>query len=247
MTDNPRLVFMDIETAPNLSWVWGWYEQNVIDVECPWYILSFAYRVQGETETHVHALCDYPGYTKDRENDSRLCLDLWKLFDTADILIGHNSDAFDIKKANARFLVHGLRPPAPYKSIDTLKLAKRNFKFDSNKLANLGNFLGLGGKVPHIGFGLWRGCMEGDLKSWETMKEYNKRDVELLEKVYEHLRPWADNHPDLSLFHPGVHTCPSCQSVKVQRRGVSLARTRRYQRYQCTDCGAWSKGELIRL
>lgn len=245
--DGPKIVLFDIETAPNLSWVWGWYEQNVIDVECPWYILSFAYKFLGEDETYVHALCDYPGYKKDRENDLSLCQDLWKVFDEADVLIGHNSDAFDIKKANARFVAHGFKPPSPYKSVDTLKLAKRNFKFDSNKLGNLGDFLGLGGKVPHTGFSLWRGCMDGDPKAWATMKDYNARDVELLEKVYEQLRPWAVNHPDLSVFHEGPdHICPSCQSTKVQRRGMYVARTRKYQRYACTDCGAWSKGELVK-
>lgn len=240
-----KIALFDIETAPLLSWVWGRYEQNVIAVEEDWYMLAVSWKWVGENKIHTRALCDYPKYDPDTEDDKLLCQDLWKVFDEADVLIGHNSDAFDIRKANARFVYHGMQPPSPYKSIDTLKLAKRNFRFDSNKLNDLGQLLGLGEKVPHSGFGLWKGCMTGDKASWKIMKDYNARDVDLLEKVYERLRPWSSTLPNLSLF-TGGHTCPSCQSPKLQKRGFMTALTRKYQRYQCTECGHWSKGELLK-
>jgi hypothetical protein len=241
----PKIALFDIETAPSLGWVWQLRETDVIDVQSAWYILSFAYKWLGEDKIRTVALPDFPRYRRDREDDSKLVKQLWSIFDEADILIAHNGDGFDIKKANARFLFHGLNPPTPYKSIDTLKVARRHFRFDSNRLNDLGKFLGVGKKLPHTGFHLWKGCMSGDLAAWKTMRRYNARDVELLERVYLKLRPWFANHPDLNLYTEG-DGCPTCQSENMERRGVYTSKTRKYQRWVCDDCGSWTKGDLIK-
>lgn len=245
MANSPRIALFDIETAPNLSYVWGHYEQNVLDVEVPWHMLCFAYKWLGEKKIKTHALIDYRGYKKDRTNDAPLIEDLWKVFDEADIIIGHNGDRFDIKKANARFIAHGLKPPSPFKSIDTLKIARRHFKFDSNKLNDLGKYLKVGRKLPHTGFKLWMDCMAGDPKSWNLMRRYNARDVELLEAVYEKIKPWASGHPNLNVYTQS-NSCPTCQSHNIQRRGIAVTKSRRYQRMQCLDCGAWASGSIIK-
>ena len=82
-------------------------------------------------------------------------------------------DEFDIKKANARFIYHGLKPTKFYLSIDTKKVAKKYFKFDSNSLSSLGEYLGLGEKVDTGGYSLWKGCLLGDPASWKKMKMRN--------------------------------------------------------------------------
>src|ERR1035437_5750157 len=199
----PKICFFDIETAPSLGYFWGkLWETNIIDVQAPWYMLSFAYKWLGENKIHTRALPDYPIFKKDKENDKELVEDLHDLFDQADILIAHNGDRFDIRKTNARFIMQGLRPPSPYKTIDTLKAARRHFQFESNKLNDLGQYLKLGRKLPHTGFDLWKRCMTGEKAAWQTMRDYNARDVELLEKVYEKLKPYMTNHPDLGVYEP---------------------------------------------
>ena len=40
----------------------------------------------------------------------------------------------------------------------------------------------------------------------------------------------------------GSSRCPKCGSGKVQRRGVAVAQTRTYLRYQCQSCGGWFRG-----
>src|SRR5271154_1089112 len=183
---SPKVLLLDIETAPNLSWVWGRWEQNVIDVHTDWYMLSFAWKWQGTDIVRCRALPDYPKiYAKDRENDHDLVLDLWDLLDKADIVIAHNGDAFDLKKSFARFAFHRMKPPSPFKTIDTLKIARKFFKFDSNKLDDLGHTLGCGRKLPHTGKHLWLGCMHGKAGAWALMKRYNQHDIILLERVYE--------------------------------------------------------------
>jgi predicted RNA-binding Zn-ribbon protein involved in translation (DUF1610 family) len=243
--ETAKIAFIDIETAPSLGWVWGKWEQNVIDFKRDWYMLSFAVKWVGSKKVETHGLIDYPGYKKDMENDKLLVEDLWKVFDQADVLIGHNGDAFDIRKANSRFLTHGLVPPSPYKTVDTLKIARRAFKFDSNKLDDLGRYLGLGRKLPHTGFNLWRGCMTGDKKSWDLMLRYNGHDVELLEDVYYAVRAWAPVHPNVN--RGILDACPKCGSKHVQRRGFSYTLLRQKQRYNCQSCHGWYEGSARKV
>lgn len=238
-----KIALLDIETAPNLGWVWGMWEQNVIDFKKSWYMLSFSVKWLGDKRGKTYALPDFgPQYNKDPECDKALVKELWKVLDEADIVIAHNGDAFDIKKSNARFIAHNLPPPRPFKTIDTLKIARRHFKFDSNKLDNLGQYLGVGRKMPHTGKHLWLGCMRGEPRAWRMMRRYNAADVELLERVYLRLRPWATTHPNLNNYTRACG-CPTCQSKNIHKRGFQVTRRGKYPRLHCQDCGAWSRGD----
>ncbi len=238
-----NVLLVDVETAPNLGWTWGMYEQNVIDLKTSWYMLSFAAKWLGDKKVKTWALPDYPSYKKNKEDDSNLVGALWGLYNQADVVIAHNGDKFDIKKSNARFIKHGLNPPAPYKQIDTLKVARGRFAFTSNRLNDLAKYLKIGQKLPHTGFHLWQGCMTGDEKSWRLMRKYNAHDVDLLEQVYLRMRPWMVNHPNLTMYGDKVG-CPACQSVNIQRRGFNVARTRKTPRFQCQSCGNWWAGKV---
>lgn len=99
---------------------------------------------------------------------------------------------------------------------------------------------GLGGKVEHKGFDLWLGCMAKKPDDWATMERYNKHDVVLLEQVYERLQPWIKNHPNRSVYE-GHPCCPNCGSERSQSRGFAVAKTMRYQRLQCLECGTWHR------
>lgn len=237
-----KILYWDVETAPLLSRVWSRYEANSIYVEEDWYMLSFAYKWDHEKKAHCKSLIDYPLYKKDPENDLELIKDLWKLLDEASVVIHHNGDRFDLKKANSKIIQHGLRPYSPLKTIDTLKEARKHFSFSSNRLNDLGEILGLGGKFEHSGYSMWKGCLEGDMKAWESMIKYNKRDVILLEDVYKALRPWTTS-TNLGLqVDDGELKCPKCGSDKIQKRGFSYSNSGKYQRFQCCSCGGWSRG-----
>lgn len=244
MNRKPRVLIYDIENTPTVVTTWSLWESNAIETLEEWYILSYAYKWLGEDKVHVVSLPDFKGYKKDRKNDKQLCESLKKLFDEADIVVAHNGDQHDQKKSNARFIYHGIEPPSPYKSIDTKKIAKKYFKFNSNSLNNLCQYFEIGGKLSHTGMSLWRGCMEGDMKSWKTMCKYNKQDVVLLEKIYLKLRPWMTAHPNQNVITGNTMCCPKCQSDKMQKRGFGITNTRRYQRWQCQDCAGWSQSPL---
>lgn len=242
----PRIAFYDLENAPSLGWYYDrWKEGNIVADEQDWFMLSFAWQWADEDRVHCRALCDYPGYKKNKKDDAHLIKDLWKLFDEADILVAHNGDKFDRRKSNARFLGCNLPPPSPYKTIDTLKVARKQFALPSNSLAALGQFLGLGDKLATTGWHTWRGCIDGDPKAWALEKRYNKRDVTLLKGVYGRLRPWIPNHPDLRKY-TDRSGCPKCGSQRVQCRGFDKTMTQKKQRMQCQDCGGWYQGRAIK-
>ena len=242
----PRILLYDIETAPNLAYVWGKWEQDVIAFKEEWYMITFSWKWLGEKDTHVLSLPSFKRYSKDKTDDKNLIVALWELFDEADIVIAHNGNSFDQKKTNARFIYHGLPPPSPYKQIDTKLIAKRYFNFNSNSLNDLGQYLKLGEKLKTGGFDLWLGCLSGDKKSWKTMCDYNKQDVILLEKVYLKLRGWDQQHPNVNLISGDKTNCPSCGSDHYKKRGLNYTKVHTYQGYQCLDCGRRFQGELIK-
>jgi len=184
-----RVLLYDIETSPNLGYVWGKYEQNILgDFVQERQIISFAWKWLGEKEVQVVRV-------DNKLNNFGIVKILWALMDRADVVVAHNGMAFDDKLSYTEFVLHGLKPPARHKSVDTLKVVKKFFKFNSNKLNDLGKRLGLGEKVQTGGFQLWVGCLKNDPAAWKKMMEYNKQDVVLLEKVYHRILPWITNHP----------------------------------------------------
>lgn len=137
---------------------------------------------------------------------------------------------------NREFLKHKLEPPSPYKQIDLYRVCKGAFRFESNKLKAILKELGLENKLEHEGFQLWVDCMDGKPSAWKKMRAYNRNDVAILEPLYERLRPWIDKHPALAGL--GL-ACPKCGSGNAQRRGVTVATSQTYTRFQCQDCGGW--------
>ena len=235
-----KILLYDIETSPNFGAYFQLYrEGNIVWTEKHWYMLSFAWKWLDGKKTTVHALPDYKTYKKDPENDIELVKELWSLLDQANVIIAHNGAAFDTKKTTARFAFHGLLPPTPYKEIDTKLVAKKFFKFDSNKLDDLGDYLKVGRKLSHHGMELWKDCLKGDTKAWNLMRRYNQQDVVLLEKIYLRLRPFIQQHPNIALMNGDLVACPNCGDSNVTRQGYRTSRVGRRERFQCQACGSW--------
>lgn len=235
-----KILFADLELSPNLGYSWGGkWEVNILDYAKEWQIISIGWKWEGG-KTQVVCMGDFPD-----KDDRRLVLKLYDLFQEADIIICHNGDSFDIKKAKTRFLFHGLPPTKQLITIDTKKIAKKYFSFNSNSLDDLGKHLGLGRKVHHEGFELWLKCMSGNKSAWRRMKKYNAGDVDLLEKIYQKLRPWVSGHPNIALMNNG-EGCPNCGNETFRSDGIRYTLKRKYRRLQCTKCFARFQGSLVK-
>lgn len=237
-TQEAKILTIDIETSPNRGTFWGnAYETSIIEIEEFGKIIGFSAKwLNGPQLTR--GLIDYRGYKPNKLNDKNILRDIHKLLDEADIVVGQNSVAFDIKYINQRFLLADMKPPSPYKQVDTKNEARKIMRLPSNKLDNLGKFFDIGHKLEHEGYDLWKKCIAGDKKAWETMKKYNAQDVLLTEKVYLKLRPFMKSHPNVSLYSE-KESCTKCDSDHVQKRGYYTLTSGKYQRYQCIDCGSW--------
>lgn len=245
MKKEPKILTFDIENCPMQAWIWQQKTEYVPDnmIKKEWIILCWSAKWLGEKKVISSALPDYKAYyKKNKFCDKKILADLWKLLDEADIVVGHNVKRFDIRKANARFIMNGMKPPSPYKVVDTLQIARNKFMFTGNKLNNLAIYLGLGKKLDTGGFQLWLDCIAGKQTAWKKMVKYCEKDVVLTEKVYLKLLPYITNHPNLANFvNVEDPVCPNCGSDKLHKRGFARTAVQKYQRYQCQSCGAWSR------
>lgn len=231
-----KILALDIETAPNTVHVWGLWKQNVAinQILETGRVMCFAARWLGAKKNAITFLSEYE---TDRPD---MLLAARDLLTEADAVLTFNGESFDLPTLNKEFLEYNLAPPAPYASIDLLRVAKRRFRFVSNKMDHLAGELDITRKLSHSGHKLWIDCMNGDERAWRTMKQYNIQDVRVLEELYHKMLPWIDTHPNRGLHREGAR-CPNCGSTRVHSRGVQRNKTLAYQRYQCQDCGAWMR------
>lgn len=240
-----KILLWDCETMPNIAAVWGKYEQNVLWYEQEGYMFCFAYKWLDDKRTRVVSLSDFKSYKRSPRDDKPLIEALHALFEEADVIIAHNGDSFDQKVANGRYLIHGITKPIPYKQVDTLKISRKNFKLNSNKLDDLARVLGVGRKERTGGIDLWYDVYHGDPKAIKKMLSYNIQDVNLLERVYLKLRPWADNHPALNVYLGRPDACRNCGGTHViAKTKYRATNSNLYQYFQCSDCGASLKSRI---
>lgn len=197
-------------------------------------LMCYSWKELGEKHVHFVSRYDFKTYHDFVQS-------LQELLDSADVTIAHNGGSFDDKMANRFFVTEGLLPPRPRKTIDTKREAKRWFRFESNSLDDLGQFLGLGRKES-IGYAdLEDDYMSGNpsKKTVKLLKQYNDQDVNLLEAIYLRMRPFMASHPNLGDIHQRDGVCPKCGSDNLHKRGFNNKRNGTTQRYQCQNCYGW--------
>ena len=237
-----KILTLDIENAPMKAYVWGLWQQNIgANMRLPdnrSYMMSVAAKWLHEDKVHYFETRD--------EDDSEITAAILKMVDEADIVVGHNAQKFDMKKINAYAVLNGLKPPSPYRVIDTMLIAKKHFAFERNTLEYLSKALCTAQKLDHkkfSGFELWSECIAGNDEAWAEMKHYNIQDVRATEELYLILRPWAKGHPNVAVSTNALtEKCTSCGSNNLQPNGYSITNVSKFQQYKCDDCGSYSRG-----
>jgi hypothetical protein len=241
----PKVLLIDIETAPLLGFVWGLWDNNVAlnQVKSDWHVLSWSAKWLGDPPSKI--MYRDQRSAKNIENDKDILEGIWTLLDEADIVIGQNSKQFDVKKLNARFIINGMQPPSSFKQIDTMLLAKKFFNFTSNKLEYMTDKLCTKYKKLKVrefpGFEMWSECLKGNLKAWKCMEKYNKYDVLSLEELYGKLIAW-DSSINFNLYSDSLEMVCSCGSKSFRNKGFTYTATGKYTRHRCNKCGAETRG-----
>lgn len=238
---NPLVAVLDIETLPMVIYSWSlWDEHNgveqIIQDSC---ILSWAGKYLNGSKVYSDILT--PDEAKARDT-RRITQSVWDFLYKADVVIGHNYNAFDRKYINTMFLKNGL-PPLKYTVVDTLEVARRNFKFASNKMKYLNEQLGVRTKIENDGFPLWKACSEGEKHALEVMLEYNEGDVGATEDLFYKLRPYVKNL-NVALYNEETRQqCPTCGSENLQIDGWYYTPAGKWESIRCMNCGALTRSK----
>ena len=106
----PRIISFDLEVSPALGYFYPpTWETRILETVHRQKLMSFAWNVVGETvkkkidgewvkvpKVHALNLSARKGYKKGDQDDKWLVTELHKVLSEADILLGQNSDQFDV-------------------------------------------------------------------------------------------------------------------------------------------------------
>ena len=230
-----KRLFFDIETTPNIVYSWriGWNltigMDNIIEERK---IICISYK--WESSEQIHRL------TWDKNKcDKQMLIDFIKVANQADEMIAHNGDRYDIKWIRTRCIFHRVPMFPQYKTLDTLKKAKSGFNFNSNKLDYIAQFLGVGAKIKHSGFDMWKEVMKGNEKALKEMGEYCDGDIVVLEDVYLTMQSYIKPNTHAGVINGNLkYSCPNCssESSSLLKNNVTPAGTIK-RLMECNDCG----------
>jgi hypothetical protein len=240
---------LDIETTPDKSYHWGGLFNLNIGINQvieTGGVTCFAAKWYGQDEIEFYAEWGV--------GNLNMVLEAWRLLDEADVVVHFYGSRFDIPHLNTEFLKNGFPPPSPFKQIDLKMVVGSRFKFTSNKLQFVSRVLGLEGKEEHEGFPMWDKLMNETRRNGEKpfsleieadakarMEIYNKRDVFLLDEVYEALLPWIANHPHRHLYEEG-RDCPTCGAASeffMVDAGYAYTKLSKFQQWRCQNCQSY--------
>jgi len=234
---NMKILTIDIETCPNLVYVWHLFGQyiSIDNIVKPTEMICWAAKWLGKKRVIFRS-----------EYDDDFLETIYDLLEEADAVITFNGIAFDLKHLNREFAKAGMTPPHMPQNIDLIKTVRKQFKLPSNKLDYCADYF-LGKKKVHVEYQLWLDWMLGSEAAFREMRKYNKADVTLTEDLYEFLLPWIQGHPNHGLYitDQSKPICRNCGGNRLWNKGWQPTNVRGYQRYKCQDCGANLRGRFM--
>src|SRR5690606_13551645 len=103
-----KILTLDIETRPNLAYIWGLWDQNAGLNQVAEFgsVISFAAKWHGKKPVEFRS--DF------HDGHTAMVQRAWELIDEADVVVGYNSKSFDMKHLKREFVLAGMTPPSPH-------------------------------------------------------------------------------------------------------------------------------------
>lgn len=241
-----KILILDVERLPGITkqywWDRGDLKQRYIHYEtversprttivcAKWY-----------DQADVIELCEWdPGGRK------RFLKNIHKLMSQADIIVGHNLDQADVPWLAGDLYIEGNLPPLPpFKTVDTLKVLRRQFKSGApfKSLDAFCRIVGIDAKTDRYDReAMERAVFQKSAEDRARLVAYCVGDVLASQALYDFLRPYITNHP--ALFVDGkdkMTVCHRCghDTEPIPRRFVANVLT--YSMRRCTECGGYSR------
>lgn len=232
-----RRLFFDIETSPNIGLFWeAGYKKNIdySNIIKERAIICICWKWEDDKSVEF-------AYWDSKQCDKTLLQKFIKVANEADELVGHNGDKFDLAWIRTRCLFHKIEMFPTYKTIDTLKISRSKFRFNSNRLNYIAQFLGIGSKIK-TDYNLWKDIVLNKCKkSLDKMIKYCQMDVILLEKVYKKLSGHIEPKTHYGVvFGQDRGSCQECGSDELTIRAHRITATGlKKTQYQCQTCGKY--------
>lgn len=178
----PKILYFDIESAG----------VNALRSDLG-FVIVFGYKWSDENEPKAIML--------DRKHllnfdDSKLLAEVSKLFEKADLVVGHYASVFDKRFLQGRLLVNGLPPVPQTKLRDTWEIVRKVANFSSNRLKHLAKVLNFKHQKLENNWPVaWFKVMQGDTEVLRGLAEYCKGDVLVVEELYQLVMPYDTQHP----------------------------------------------------
>lgn len=245
MIKKPKILFFDVETKPVKAWIWRTGKQHlnhdqIVDGE-KFDIICICYKWADENK--IHSL----DWGLNVQNSIKMIEKFSKIAESADIVVAHNADQFDIKQINTQRLIHGQAPIDWPVSDDTLKAFRKFFYLPTNRLDYIAKLLFGEGKDP-MGFQDWIQVVQyKNAKALKKMIKYCAKDVRLLANAYKRIAPFLTPKIHVGLLN-GLDkaSCPACGAGRSMSIGRRVSATRIYQRLRCRECGKAYRGSTIK-
>lgn len=237
----PKILTLDIERLPNVVDRWDLYSKGASstpNVMVHEYARTCCFAAKWHDSRRVEF------YSEFHHGADKMWEQAQRLLDQADIVVGYNSDKFDVPHLKTGIRLAELPSASSFVSVDLYKVARSALKLESYKLDYVAQVLGVGQKMAHEGHALWRKVREGDARAWSKMRRYNKQDVVITEGAFDRLL--ADVRlPSVHLWNPDApeEQCPkpTCGGTR-QRRGYKVTGVSVYQQWWCPKCDSWGRG-----
>lgn len=243
--ETAKILIWDVETSPSIGYYWRRWKENIgqNQVIQESYMLTWSAKYLNSDAIIQKNISDY-GKDFTVPNDKELLEELLDTLNECDIAVAHNGVAFDNAVFNTRCLANGLPLIDVVKHVDTLKIAKKHFRFPSNSLKSLAIYLGLDEQKQDVDFTLWSRVMEGDKDAIVEMSEYCSQDILTLEQVYLKLRPYDSRHPNVNLKGDlSIPRCAKCGSADIDKTGKTVTtNVSVFEHYRCNSCGTNLRG-----
>ena len=236
-----KILIWDIETAPGEAYVWTAKTRFIphsmmkrqpfmIQWSAVWFSGG---KVMSDTVTPAEVVA---------RDDARIVESMSELIREADIVLAHNGDSFDIPWVRGRAWVNDLEPLGPVTSIDTKKMAARDFYLMHNSLDALIEIRLKRNKIK-TDFSWWRdiiehaeaGALDKCQKALNRMLRYCRKDTRDLRDLFNTMIPHVARLPRM-IDTNGAIVCPHCGSTDLHKRGIKRTGAFSYQRYQCNEC-----------
>ena len=244
----PKILFYDIETTPIKAWIWRVGEQvirhhQLDDTYNSTGIICIGYKWNDNKPARV-VQWDY-----NKQNTEKVIEEFDKIANKADIVIGKNSDRFDVKHINTQRMIAGL-PGLPNWLNNTEDLEsqfRRNFWFPSYSLDYLSKALLKNKGKDRMEFDDWINIVEKrSRESYRKMIKYCKKDVDDTKKLWDfalaHMKPKFN----MATFKQEL-CCKICGSRSIRKNGTRPSGKTMYQTFFCNSHGGYAGRAPINL